>query len=412
MSAPFRPKLRSLEIIPFEARGEEMLLLRDRLGIADDAAVPRALAPILRLLDGTRTPDEIIASLSRHHGETLPEWFIDKIIKQLDEALLLASPTFIAAQQVTMMQFTRLRRRPAAHAGATYPEKPEELRQLLDGYFSKAVDLDVTPRYTPESLRGIMVPHIDFHRGGPVEALAYGHLSQAPFDTVIILGIAHCGIEYPYCAAPMDYDTPLGIAHLDAQFLDALESQVGPQLRAEQFAHKNEHSIEFVTIFLQHLPQFRDSLIVPILCGGLHQAVRRGIAPNRQSAVAEFCHALRNTVDEWEAQGKRVGIIASVDLAHVGSRFGDHAALTDERLAAIESADREFLSCAEAGDAESLHGHIARDNNRRNVDAHPALYALFTAFPEWRGQLLHYAQAFDAAANSVVSFASMVLYTE
>jgi hypothetical protein len=64
------------------------------------------------------------------------------------------------------------------------------------------------------------------------------------------------------------------------------------------------------------------------------------------------------------------------------------------------------------GAAEVLHAHIARDENARNVDAHPALYTLLAAFPELRAQLLEYSQAYDEAANSVVSFASMTIYED
>jgi predicted class III extradiol MEMO1 family dioxygenase len=81
-----------------------------------------------------------------------------------------------------------------------------------------------------------------------------------------------------------------------------------------------------------------------------------------------------------------------------------------ERLMQIEADDRLFLRRVESGDCEALHKELSRDNNVRNVDAHPALYTMFAAFPQWRAQLLAYAQAYDEEANSVVSFASMTVY--
>lgn len=126
--------------------------------------------------------------------------------------------------------------------------------------------------------------------------------------------------------------------------------------------------------------------------------------------IAEFVQALRATVEEHQARGKRIGLIASVDGAHVGSRFGDDELLTPQRLEEIQTQDMEFLRAIEIGDREALHRVLACDNNARNVDAHPAVYTLMAAFPELRAQLLDYQQAFDSEANSVVSFASMTLY--
>ena len=178
----------------------------------------------------------------------------------------------------------------------------------------------------------------------------------------------------------------------------------------EQYAHKNEHSIEFVAVFLQHLENLKTAAIVPILCGGFFEELRNKKSPQSTPIIAEFVAALRETVEEWEAKGKRVGFIASVDLAHVGPRFGDERVLPLTHLNEIEQEDSQFLEAIEAGDAEKSHRVLAKNNNARNVDAHPALYTLFAAFPQWRAQLLAYDQAFDEDANSVVSFAAMTVY--
>jgi len=60
--------------------------------------------------------------------------------------------------------------RSPALAGKSYPEEKEELRSLVKGFFDKAPDLDAQ-----ESGRvsGIIAPHIDFHRGSELFAMAY-----------------------------------------------------------------------------------------------------------------------------------------------------------------------------------------------------------------------------------------------
>ncbi len=404
-----KPKMRALQITPFSRNDGDYLHLHDPLGFASDAAVAVELAQLLSLFDGLHSPAQIIASYRALGGEELPLAFIEKTIADLDENLMLDSPRLVEK----MNAFDRLPTRPAALAGMSYPDDARELGTLLDGFFAQAQKLKqphMSTHAAGKTPRGIVVPHIDFTRGGPVEALAYDALGSEHFDVLVVLGIAHNGVRYPFCATEKDYETPLGICATDKEFVQELQSRVGERLTREQIAHKNEHSIEFVAVFLQHLEHLKNTRIVPILCGGFHNEARSGDSPENNPDIAQFIGALREIVRQRESQGQRVGLIASVDGAHVGSRFGDDEPLTPQRLQKIEQADREWIRCIEEGDAEGLHVHFARDNNARNVDAYPALYTLMKAFPDLRGQFLHYAQAFDEPANSLVSFASMSLF--
>lgn len=412
MSIQIKPKLRNIEILPYESGGTEMLWLHDRMGIASDATVSRALAPLLSLFNGLRDVTQIIETYALRSGETLPDWFVENLVNQLDEACFLESPRYEAQRQHLEREFEAVPSRPAAHAGRSYPADPAALRRLLGDFFRHAKPLAASAeakRDATSRTRGIVVPHIDFTRGGPVEALAYSQL-QEPFDLVVVLGIAHNGVRYPFCVAPKDYETPLGTVQADKLFIEALQQRLGERLVAEQFAHKNEHSIEFVAVFMQYLENLRGARLVPILCGGFHSETRSQVSPSRNPDVAHFAAALRDTVRAWEDQGQRVGFIASVDLSHVGPNFDPSAPpVSPAQISSIETDDRAFLACVAVGDAEALHEHIARDDNARHVDAHPALYTLLLAFPELRARLLHYAYA-PAPSDSIVSFASMTLY--
>ncbi len=404
-----RPAMRPLSISPFSQDGEAFLHLHDPEGFADDAAVPQLLANLLALFDGTRTVQEIIAAYQDAGGEELPIWFVEKTIADLDSNLMLDSPKFRAQLNAVQNEYANAAARPASLAGRAYPDDAEELRQLLDGFAEQAKTLGAPEKPNGE-IKGCVVPHIDFRRGGVVEALAYRDLRDQTFDVLVVLGIAHSGVRYPFCATTKDYETPLGVCRTDVAFVEALQSRVGAKLTDEELAHKNEHSIEFVAVFLQSIAALSSTRIVPILCGGFHRETRAKTSPRQTAEVAAFIEALRATMEEWQAKGQRVGIVVSVDLSHVGSRFGDERRLFGERLMEIEAEDRAFLACAEIGDAEAIHLAMSKDNNLRNVDAHPALYTMFAAFPEWRAQLLAYDQAFDEDANSVVSFAAMTVF--
>ena len=337
------------------------------------------------------------------------EW-LTQVIADFDEMFLLDSPRFARQHREVISNYAQSPIRPASLAGSAYPADADKLRRVLQSHFEKAAALKApAPCYEVAQLRGIVVPHIDFQRGGSVEALAYERLRQANFDLLITFGIAHSGVQYPYCATMQDFETPLGVQKTDKEFVEALQTRVGKKLTAEQYAHKNEHSVEFVAVFLQVCEQLKNARFVPIICGGFFEELRSGKSPFAHKDVAQFCAALRELVSERRAQGQRVGFIASVDLAHVGPNFDHPYPVTAKRKIAIENADRAALAHLENGDIESFHDALAIDANARHVDAHPAVYTIMHAFPELRAQLLYYAQA-AAPEESIVSFATMAFY--
>ena len=73
MSDNLRPKLRNLQASAAHLSGQQVLVLRDPLGVSDRTfAVPRIVVPLLELCDGTRGIPELLAGL-RADGMVEPE---------------------------------------------------------------------------------------------------------------------------------------------------------------------------------------------------------------------------------------------------------------------------------------------------------------------------------------------------
>ena len=282
------------------------------------------------------------------------------------------------------------------------------MRRDLDGYFTA----DQGPKDTPPSpwarrLTGLVVPHIDFSRGGPCYAWGYRELSGAlPVDRWIVLGTVHVPIARPFALTCKDFETPLGPAEVDREFLDALLTRVGPEYLDDEFAHRGEHSIEFQGVFLRHVtPADRPVRIVPILCGSCHRFVEERRLPTDGDAGEDFLAALRETL---AALGGRSVLIASADLAHVGPQFGDPRPLTPGQSREVEEADRQMLLFVEAGDAGGFFRAVARDGDRRRICGLPPIYAVLRVLGGHRGRLLRYSQWPDP--NGTVSFAALAWY--
>lgn len=393
-----RPKLRPIEAIPLRQQGQQLLGLRDPQGFTDQiSTVSVAAAPILRCLDGEHTLPEIQHRVASETQITIPLDVLEKFLAQLDEALLLESPRFVEFRATQLRQYREAAARPAAHAGASYPADADKLRAMLDGHYA-----GIARPATPAASRAFIIPHIDLRVGGPTYAHAYANLPAA--ETFVILGVAHAPTSQRFAGTRKDFQTPLGVLPVDQKFLETLAGKLPFDLFADELAHRREHSIEFQAVYLQH--RFGAVPIVPILAGSFHDLMTADREPSRDRQVAAFIQALRETI---LASDRRVTVIASVDLAHVGARFGDEFTINECVLEQLEFDDRAMLERVTAGDAAGMCRYVYLERDRRRVDAWPAVYTMMRALDLREGRLLHYAQNHEQDTNSVVTFASLSL---
>lgn len=400
-----RPKLRAVDILPVHFKGQPHFVLRDPLGLTEQALlIPAHVGILLALLDGTRTLREIQRDLMRLTGELVMSDQIEGLLKRLDECFMLNNERFQKALATAKEGYRQSPVRPAVLAGSAYPDDPDALRAMLDAFFAPP-DGPGQPngmRYN-HPLKALIVPHIDLRRGGYTYAWGYKDLAESPFPSLfVILGIAHHPTEHLFTATTKDFATPLGIAHTDTEFIKDLQQLCEFDLLADEFAHRNEHSVELQVVWLQHL--FGEVRIVPILCAGFEHLIDVGETPMALDEVRSFIAALKATLDKW---GEPLTLIASVDLSHFGYRFGDRQIITPSILRWLEWEDRCFLERAARGDADGVFSSIHADGNARRVDAYPAVYALLKALGAPQGTVRHYGQSVEDENASVVTFGAV-----
>ena len=400
------PRLRGIEAFPVDQDGERYLALRDPAGYtAAVVMLPLALLDVLALFDGEHDVDEIQARLGQPHGEVVPREFIEKLITALDKHGFLEGPAFAARRAAMDDAFLAAASRPAHHAGAAYPDDPGRLRATMDGFFAPPEGPGPVEPFRGGGVSGLVAPHIDFHRGGPAYAWAYRDLAErGEADLFVIFGTCHAGMADPFALTSKDYDTPLGPARVDREFVHALARRARQDCFGSELAHRHEHSIEFQTVFLQYLYGGRREItIVPVLTSFVHEALARDTHPEDDARVPAFLDALRDTV---ATSGRRVVFIAGADLAHVGPRFGDPAPVSPAGLTAIDREDRQLLAAVEAGDAAAFFDAARRDGDRRRICGLSPIYTVLRALGGTRGTLRRYGQWPDP--QGVVSFASVV----
>ena len=100
------PKVRPIQIVPMVHQGQRALMLRDPLHLTERVlVVSQKLGPALGLMDGTRSVDELRASLMIRAGLRLTNGEMSQLVDQLDKALLLHNERFLEVCDAVVAQY-------------------------------------------------------------------------------------------------------------------------------------------------------------------------------------------------------------------------------------------------------------------------------------------------------------------
>ncbi len=394
------PKLRAIEAFPVVVDGRQLICLRDPLQYAAESLVVAYPALfILTLLDGAHTTIDVQEAWTRRFGSILESAELRELIAALDRHYYLESDAFAVHRESLIAAFRADPLRRAAHAGTSYPDEPQALRHHLDGFFAGIACDGRGP------VRGIVAPHIDLRVGGVAYGHAYAVLSATDAERFVILGTSHHPSRTLFTATRKDFATPLGTVATDRGFLDRLARRAPEDLYADELLHRIEHTIEFQVVLLQYLLGGRRPFnIVPILVGSFHEMALAGRAPACDPRFAGFVTALREVLTE---DPRPTVVVAGVDFAHVGAKFGDNEGLTSELVAMTDAKDRRLIAALERGDGDSFFAEVAADGDRTRICGLAPLYTFSRLMNGASGRLLHYDRNVDETTRSVVTYASL-----
>ena len=407
-----KPRIRPVESFPVEQNGERLICLRDPLGIATQPIMLGFGAYFLiSLFNGATTLTEMCDAFKQRFNEDLPPEQLAGLVAALDQAGFLDSPAFLVRRQQVIEEFQRSPLRPAAHAGLCYAKDATPLRREIESFFRapKGPGQIPEPRNSEAALSGLIAPHIDPRRGGPAYAHAYGQLmTRERPELVVILGTSHYGggPEF-FTATRKDYATPFGPVPTDREFIQRLAKRyVDGDLFEGELLHRNEHSIEFQVLFLAWTLGIAGYQVVPILIGSFHPMVAGGSQPFQDPRVAGFVEALRA---ELADDCRRELIIAGVDFAHVGKKFGDTYSADAKVAEWVRTEDLALIDTIKAGDPESFFARIAGERDARKICGLSPMYVLLELLKGRSGRLLAHDIAMEPQTESAVSFASIAI---
>jgi AmmeMemoRadiSam system protein B len=407
-----KPKIRAVEAFPVRQQDQTYVVLRDPTGVAPEPIMIGIGAYFLvTLLDGNNTLLDLQEAFTRRFGDILPSEQLQQLIDGLDHAYFLESPASDQRVRQIREQFAQNPQRPAALAGLAYENDPVRLREEIAGFFRRrhAPGEIPSPRNDGAPLSGLISPHIDPRRGGAAYAHAYGELLTRPRpELVVVLGTSHyaTGPEL-FAGTRKNYLTPLGMVATDDEFVNRLAARYREgDLFAAELLHRNEHSIEFQALFLAWALGTAGYKIVPILVGSFHQMVQSGELPASDKRVGGFIDALRI---ELENEGRRILILAGVDFAHVGRKFGDNFTADEQVARRVKSDDLALIEHIKRGDPEAFFADILRDRDARRICGLSPMYTQLELLRGHPARLLMHDIAMEPQTESAVSFASIAI---
>jgi len=400
------PKLRPLDIRPFRQDGQTMLLLRDPLELTDQLlGLPQPLAPLLGLCDGTRDLVGIHTALSIRWGIRVSRQTINQLVEMLDEACLLDNERSAEAMHCALSRYRDAPNRPPSLAGGGYPADAEALTGFLDSFDCRDVSCGRQPSSTAP-IRGVVSPHIDYARGGPVYRAVWSAAAEAAraADLAVIFGTDHLGGPGSITVTRQSYATPYGLLPTAIDVVDAVVNALGEKSAfAEELHHRSEHSIELASVWLHYVRQGRGIEIAPILCGSFAHFIAGQADPAHDPQIEGAIAALRKATE-----GRNLLVVAAADLAHVGPAFGgppfDPPARAELRLS-----DAELLDIVASGNADGFFAALRSAGDRNNVCGLPPIYLALRFLGDARGETIAYDQCrADEADTSWVSVAGTV----
>jgi AmmeMemoRadiSam system protein B len=401
------PKLRPVEVRPMVERDQPALMLRDPQAISDKVVIlPQTLGPLLALCDGSLDVSELGEALLTRAGLRITQDVIQRVIDRLDDALLLENDHFAQAYAAALQAYQAAPFRPPVLAGQSYPGKPAALRAMLEDYLAKVSADGAGP-----GIVGLVSPHIDYPRGGPVYASVWSRAAEAArtADLAVIFGTDHSGGAGRITLTRQNYATPYGTLPTDVEAVNAVVAAIGEEAAfAEEVHHRQEHSIELAAVWLHHMRGGQPCRVVPILCGSFHTFVENAAEadPAADPTFNAALDALRAAI-----AGQKVVVVAAADLAHIGPAFGGSFPIDRIRYEQLQVSDEILIETITDGDAAAFFSTIAAEGDRRNICGLPPIYLTLRLLGgSVRGELTGYDRCpADEENTSFVSVCGMVL---
>ncbi len=418
------PHARPVQPMPVQKEGKQFVALRDPSMLIQQTMVvqPQALQ-VIQLFEGelstTEIADRIVAAETPDRGTVVTEAQkqVEMLAGQMDQFGLLWGPTFDGYEKQMAEKLHELGAFPIQASGTLVqlahqaqggePKPPEDVeaqktwgKELAVGMLENWLQAAEDPEFDSPVI-GLVVPHLDYVRGGEVYASGYrAWVGAAKPDRVVILGTNHFGMGDGAVMSRLDFETPLGRIHADQDVINGMAEKLGDRIFKDELDLLPEHSAELHLPFIQHL--FGD---VPVVVGLVPDPLVPMIADDgKRVSSEEFTTALQEVL---EKAGGITYFVSSADLSHVGPQFGEPKPVDDARRVEVERHDREHLAKFLENDSKGFLEAMEWCKNQTRWCSIGNMSAVASLAAADSVELIDYRQASDERGAHMVSVASI-----
>ena len=149
-------------------------------------------------------------------------------------------------------------------AGQFYPDKKEELKNMIKYCFDHKYGPRKQIKESSEQVYGIICPHAGYVYSGPTACHSYNAISLQNPELVIIIGPNHFGVGKNVATMfDANWKTPLGLVDVDSDSAQEIAEKCNV-IDIDNYSHSQDHSLEVQIPMLQSLLS-NEFKILPII---------------------------------------------------------------------------------------------------------------------------------------------------
>lgn len=365
-----KPKLRYFDVIP-DKRG---FIVHDPFSMSKEMFFSRDSFLLLTLIDGKNTLSDIKSKFLEMTGIILSNLEIINFINELDKNYLLYNERFLK----------RIEEEKGKMKKKEFKEiKIDNRLKELKEFFKKR-NLDITKK-----IKGVIIPHIDIFLAKETYQKFFSFLKNVKEKVIAIFGVPHFWFEIPFSLFPKNFKVDDKIVETEINFVNKIKEKFDYDITSDYFSFKREHSIEFPLIFISFLEE--DKKVLTFL-----------VSESNREKLKEKAKKLLEVIREKEDE---FFFISSIDLSHVGRKFGDEKCFDPEEV------DRKYIDYLLNLENEKGFDFLDKNENMTRIDGKNTNFLfieMLKGLDIKRGTLIEYKKYYEELTDSIVSYSFIV----
>ncbi len=366
-----KPKLRYFDVVP-HVRG---FIIRDPLLISKEMFLSRESFLLLSLIDGNNTIRDIKMKFLKMTGILLSDIEIINFIEELDKNFLLFSRRFLGKIEEEKKKMRE--------------SNFKEIKTNYDIFDIERIFKEKS-KDSKENIKGMIIPHIDINVAFDTYLKVFSYLKNMKERIIFIFGVPHFWYEVPFSIFPKNFKVKDRIIESDIDLIEKINSKFEYDIKGDFFSYKNEHSIDFPIIFLSFLEE-KKKVIASL--------VSENKKENLIKIKEKICEGLKDIKKE------DMFFISSVDLSHVGKKFGD------EKSYDTEDVDKTYLTYLSDLENEKAFDFLEESRNKTRIDGKNTNFLFLEILKEFgikKGEIIDYKNYYEELTDSSVTYSFLI----